>query len=123
MTTFNVEAFEAGLAKAVEDKGESFVYEQPEGQPFCMYTDRDDPNSHCLIGQALINAGHEYDRSWETHEAFELLKVLGAPTIVSAAALSAQSVQDYGGTWGRALGEYRMAKKNFDPLDWEHEED
>ena len=106
MTTFDVEAFEAGLAKAVADKGGDYVYSSSSDIGMCWYTDRQDPEHHCLIGQALINAGHTYHRSWEDNLADGLLVALGAPGNVAEAARSAQVQQDIRNTWGEALDTY-----------------
>lgn len=103
---FDKEKFEEGLRKAVADKGEDFVYKKSEEQHYCRYSNVDNPEEHCLIGQALINAGYTYEEWWENYGAASLLDELDAPDAVCNAAERAQNFQDEKHTWRFALDAY-----------------
>ena len=90
------------IHKVVADKGADYQYPNTE----CRYQTvgpTEESTVHCLIGAALIEAGHDYRGSWEYCSADELTKNFGYSNEVAVAARKAQIQQDTRNSWGDAL--------------------
>lgn len=133
MTTHvTVEAFNAGLEKAVKDRGSDYVYtDHPEltGGPVereglggaistvkCMYVAPSGKQPGCLYGTALHNAGVPLEElsDWETCPASTLIShfVEGSTPHLRMASRMGQVTQDGGGTWGEAYRDHQDEMKN-----------
>lgn len=109
--------FTAAIEKAVDDKGADYIY-NPDLTRECTYTEDGEPS--CIVGTALINLGFEANPDWDypiqrdgflgdTAADTILPYFFDTPQNVVTAARKAQRVQDEGGTWGAALGNYKQA--------------
>lgn len=112
-TTYTDEQFIAAIRKAVEIRGEDYVYpskeEHPEyyigigASPSCRYQ-LDDGTPACIVGLAL----HQIDpglvpEPGSTTLAGGVLRQIGFSRKVSEAATTAQLMQDDDASWGSAL--------------------
>ena len=122
------QAFVKALYKVVDDRGEDYNYLQHYED--CKYII--DGKAACLIGAALVEAGHTHEEilSWENciaisgpngeNAATKMLR-MGYDENIAWAARHAQLVQDQGGTWGEAEQSFidYLVEKNvwlkFDP--------
>lgn len=106
---FTREQFTEAMEKAVAERGEDFVYpdEWQNAYGFCQYY-IEGIGAACLIGKALENLGFDV-RSLENNGAItileEVFKITDRGLIV--AAQRAQTMQDWGQSWGDALMEYK----------------
>lgn len=112
------ENFTAAIEAVVAERGESFVYEKPEGFRACQYTN-EDGTPGCLIGAALAKLGYtaENTRGLERtypdsygYSAREILEALGIDdSTLLIAATKAQNRQDDGLEYHAALEAYHAA--------------
>lgn len=134
MTEYTDQQFIDAIRKAVEIRGEDYVYpskeEHPEywGNPYfdntaishnlvCRYQ-LDDGTPACIVGLALslIDPGL-VPASNITSAAAKVLRTKGFSKSIQSSADAAQCVQDGGGDWGEALKSftseyaYRTAKR------------
>jgi len=87
-----------------EEAAEAGWYITPNNST-CRYF-REDGEPACIIGTALSLLGYGPEDVTEGDGSLDLLTKLGAPYFLGVAALSPQTVQDHGGTWGEALEAY-----------------
>lgn len=103
--------FLAGMRKAVEDRGEGYIY--PEDEMFndgCQYK-REDGSPSCIIGYVLnyIDPKLVPERG-DPIKASEVLAALGVEDdYLIDAATTAQSLQDNQLPWGAALARFEKS--------------
>jgi hypothetical protein len=92
------------LKRAVEEKGENYVYRKPLFADHCVYFSAGAPS--CLIGHVLSYKGMEsIDDSMNGCGVEDLFEngYLAADDATRDALDMAQTEQDHGGTWGTAV--------------------
>lgn len=103
------------LERAIAEKGESYVYDAPDGSDTCVYAVEDDEGNlapSCIVGHVLnyldpeaLQEAHFY----EGHRAYFLRGAMESVSIPDETARylnGIQTEQDSGVTWGEAVHAY-----------------
>ena len=115
MAKFTDEEFEAALERAVQERGEDYVYPQRNKDKWvdeyhnqaggCVYSTPDGTPA-CIIGLALSYLDPSLVPDYnDTNAARDVLPGI-VSSVAATAAQYAQDVQDGGDTWGVALETY-----------------
>lgn len=94
----------------VAEYGEGYVYKKEEREEEawpvkCRYQENGEPS--CIVGHVLNRLGVEYDPRWD--EGSQSAQDIIPEGAVQKALQAAQSRQDGGNPWGRALKAYKEA--------------
>lgn len=120
------------LEAIVEEAGEGYVYNPGGDTKHCTYFETERVGDElvttpsCIVGRVLARLGYtprvidDYDSvtsdQVEDHNAEDLVAmgIIAAPQVVAHILLTAQTVQDKGGTFGLALESARRARITYE---------
>lgn len=105
------------LVRAIAEKGEDYIYVDPEGRKAAVYgvtcvNFAHDGSPSCIAGHVYHYAGltpDEAGRTLTVREVNTMLPNLFADWDVVRALIAAQVAQDAGWTWGKALAAFDHA--------------